>query len=120
VRQAKFELVGNSKTVGSSLGQVTACPRTRRLPRCLKDVRPRSPAAAAFPSAREHRRLMQEGVVLDLPDEEIRYVGARDEPPCPAARIDQRAIGVRVRRANLKYRPLKPMSGWSARRYLPT
>jgi hypothetical protein len=25
-----------------------------------------------------------------------------------------------VRRANLKNRPLKPMSGWSAHRYLPT
>src|SRR5262249_22823767 len=30
-------------------------------------------------------------------DEEIRYVRARDEPPCPAARIDQRAIGIRLR-----------------------
>jgi hypothetical protein len=40
---------------------------------------------------------MQKGVVVDLLDEEIRYVGARDEPPCPAARIDQRAIGVRLR-----------------------
>ena len=40
---------------------------------------------------------MQKGVVLDLLDEEIRYVRARDEPPCPAARIDQRAIGVRLR-----------------------
>jgi hypothetical protein len=27
-------------------------------------------------SAREHRRLMQKGVVVDLLDEEIRYVGA--------------------------------------------
>jgi hypothetical protein len=40
---------------------------------------------------------MQKGVIVDLLDEEIRYVGARDEPPCPAARIDQRAIGVRLR-----------------------
>src|SRR5437868_3102426 len=40
---------------------------------------------------------MQKGVVVDLLDEEIRYVGARDEAPCPAARIDQRAIGVRLR-----------------------
>src|SRR6266545_6154448 len=54
-------------------------------------------AIAAFASAREHRRLMQKGVVVDLLDEEIRYVGARDEAPCPAARIDQRAIGVRLR-----------------------
>jgi hypothetical protein len=40
---------------------------------------------------------MQKGVVVDLLDEEIRYVGARDEPACPAARINQRAIGVRLR-----------------------
>src|SRR5215470_3294656 len=59
-------------------------------------MRPRSPAAAAFVSAREHRRLMQKGVVVDLLDEEIRYVSARDEPTCPAARIDQRAIGFRL------------------------
>jgi hypothetical protein len=68
-----------------------------RLPRCLKGVRPRRPAAAAFALAREHRRPIQKGVVVDLLDEEIRYVGARDEPACPAARIDQRAIGVRLR-----------------------
>jgi hypothetical protein len=41
-------------------------------------------AIAAFASAREHRRLMQKGVIVDLLDEEIRYVGARDEAPCPA------------------------------------
>jgi len=52
-------------------------------------------AATAFASAHEHRRLMQKGVVVDLLDEEIRHVGARDEPACPATRIDQRAIGVR-------------------------
>ena len=39
---------------------------------------------------------MQKGTVVDLLDEEIRYVGARDEPTCPATRIDQRAIGVRL------------------------
>ena len=39
-------------------------------------------------SAREHRRLMQKGVVVDLLDDEIRHVGARDEPACPVARID--------------------------------
>ena len=60
-------------------------------------VRPRSPAAAAFALAREHRRLIQKGVVVDLLVEEIRYIGARDEPACPAAWIDQRAIGVRLR-----------------------
>jgi GcrA cell cycle regulator len=58
---------------------------------------PRSPAAAAFASAREHRRLAQKRVVVDLLNEEIRYIGARNEPACPAARIDQRAIGVRLR-----------------------
>src|SRR6266567_2190226 len=41
-------------------------------------MRPCHPAAAAFASAREHRRLMQKGVVVDLLDEEIRHVGARD------------------------------------------
>jgi hypothetical protein len=40
---------------------------------------------------------MQKGVAVDLLDEEIRHVGARDEPACSAARIDQRAIGVRLR-----------------------
>ena len=39
----------------------------------LKGVRPRRPA-----SAREHRRLTQKGVVVDLLHEEIRYIGARD------------------------------------------
>src|SRR6266487_5905982 len=48
-------------------------------------------------SAREHRRLIQKSVVVDLLHEEIRYVRARDETACPAARIDQRAIGVRLR-----------------------
>src|SRR5215813_8455627 len=37
---------------------------------------------------------MQKGGVVDLFDEEIRHVGARDEPACPIARIGQRAIGV--------------------------
>jgi hypothetical protein len=40
-----------------------------------------------------HRRLTQKGVVLDLLNEEIRHVGARDEPVCPVARI---AIGPRI------------------------
>jgi hypothetical protein len=53
-------------------------PRPGRLPRCLKGVRPRSP-----PSAHEHRRFTQKGVVVDLLDEEIRYIGARDESACP-------------------------------------
>jgi hypothetical protein len=43
-------------------------------------MRPRSPAAAAFASAHEHRRLMQKDVVVDLFDEKIRRVGPRDEP----------------------------------------
>src|SRR6516165_11004722 len=45
--------------------------------------------------AREHRRLMQKGVVIDLLDEEIRHVGPRDETAGPVARIDYRAIGFR-------------------------
>ena len=40
---------------------------------------------------------MQKCVVVDLLDEEIRHVGARDEPTCPIARIDQRAIGLSLR-----------------------
>ena len=43
---------------------------------------------------------MEKGVVVDLLDEKIRHVGARDEPACPAARIAQRAIGVRFPAAN--------------------
>src|SRR5215831_1511390 len=39
----------------------------------------------------------EKGVVVDLLDEEIRHVGARDEPACPVARIGQRAIGVSLR-----------------------
>ena len=54
-------------------------------------------AATAFASAHEHRRLMQKGVVVDLLDEEIRHVAARDEPACPVARIGQSAIGVSLR-----------------------
>ena len=44
-------------------------------------------AATAFASAHEHRRLVQKNVVVDLLDEEIRHVGARDKPACPIARI---------------------------------
>jgi len=40
---------------------------------------------------------MQKGIVVDLFDEEIGHVGARDEPACSVTRIDQRAIGVRLR-----------------------
>src|SRR5262249_52425683 len=37
---------------------------------------------------------MQKGVVVDLLDEEIRHVGARDEPACTTAGLRQRAMGV--------------------------
>jgi hypothetical protein len=40
---------------------------------------------------------MQKGIVVDLLNEEIRHVCTRDEPACPVARIDQRAIGVSLR-----------------------
>ena len=40
---------------------------------------------------------MYKGVVVDLLDEEIGHIGARDKPACPGAWIDQRAIGVRPR-----------------------
>jgi hypothetical protein len=53
-------------------------------------------AVAAAASVCENRGLMQEGVVVDLLDEEIRHVGTRDEPAHPVARIDQGAIGVRL------------------------
>src|SRR5262245_14149539 len=39
---------------------------------------------------------MQKGTVVDLLDEEIRHVGTRDEPACPAVRIDQPAIRLRL------------------------
>jgi hypothetical protein len=45
----------------------------------LKTAKARSPVAAALESAREHRRLMHKGVIVDLLDEKIRHVGARDE-----------------------------------------
>jgi hypothetical protein len=40
---------------------------------------------------------MQKGIVINLPDKEIRHVGARDEPASPVTWIDQRAIGVCLR-----------------------
>ena len=55
------------------------------------------PFSFELQSACEHRRLMQKGTVVDLLDEEICHVGARDEPACPATRIDQRTIGLRLR-----------------------
>src|SRR5262249_4732075 len=39
---------------------------------------------------------MQKGVIVDLLDQEIRHVGARDETACPVARIDYRAIVFRL------------------------
>src|SRR5262250_2754622 len=36
-------------------------------------------------------------VVVDLLNEEIRHIRARDEPARPVAWIDQRAVGVRLR-----------------------
>jgi len=61
-------------------------------------------AATAFASAHEHRRLMQKGVVVDLLDEEIRHVGARDEPACPIARLRREPSGKHV----FRYRLLPP------------
>ena len=60
----------------SRLGGSVAEFDNNRGPGCLSPM---------FASAREHRRLTQKGVVVDLLDEEIRHVGARDEPACPAA-----------------------------------
>src|SRR4029450_13616062 len=56
-------------------------------------------AGDSLTSAREHRRLMQKGIVVDLLDQEIRHVSARDETACPVARIDDRARGFRHCRA---------------------
>jgi hypothetical protein len=50
------------------------------LPRRSWWTKAAAPAAATFASAREYRRLMQKGVVVDLLNEEIRHVSARDEP----------------------------------------
>jgi len=55
------------------------------------------PAAAALASARENRRLMQKGVVVDLLNEEIRHVGARDEPASPTVEM--------IRYAEVRIRP---------------
>ena len=38
--------------------------------------------------APEHRRLVEKGVVVDLLDEEVRHVGARDKSACPVAGAD--------------------------------
>src|SRR6516225_3655027 len=54
-------------------------------------------STAKVASARQHRCLAQKGIILDLLNEEIRHVHARDESACPVARIDQRAISVRLR-----------------------
>ena len=47
---------------------------------------------------------MQKGVVVDLLDEEIRHVGARDEPACPIARLRREPSGKHV----FRYRLLPP------------
>src|SRR5262249_12921940 len=65
--------------------------------RCSAVRRPRGLTPRSRKGAREHRRLMQKGIVINLLDKEIRDVGARDEPARPGAWIAQRAIGVSLR-----------------------
>src|SRR5215469_1847578 len=57
----------------------------------------RSLRGGGFALAYEHWRLMYKGVVVDLFDEKICHIGARDKAACPGAWIDQRAIGARPR-----------------------
>src|SRR6476646_4513953 len=57
---------------------------------------------SAFPlhndaSAGQHWRLANKACIVDLPDEKIRHVGARDGPRAPVARIDQDAVRPRAR-----------------------
>jgi hypothetical protein len=40
---------------------------------------------------------MTKARIVDLCDEEVRYIGARDEPGGPVARIDQHTICARAR-----------------------
>src|SRR6476646_5131296 len=54
---------------------------------------PRGEARGAL--AGERRRLAQKARVVDLLDQEVRHVGARDEPRGPVARIDQDMIAPR-------------------------
>jgi hypothetical protein len=72
-------------------------PQSIEAGRILIKAVSRNPAAAALASAREHRCLMQKSIVVDLLNEEICYVGARDEPACPATRFDQCAICISLR-----------------------
>jgi hypothetical protein len=50
----------------------------------------RSQGLASWPwrSACQHWRLVNEALIVDLPDKKVRHVGARDEPGAPIARID--------------------------------
>src|SRR5262249_34985495 len=74
--------------------QQWAAPATRELHyHSRNDDRLR---ATTVKSAHENWGLMQKGGAVDLLNDEIRHVGARDEPAHPVARIDQCAIGVRL------------------------
>src|SRR5262249_31395697 len=62
--------------------------------RCSAVRRPRGLTPRSRKGAREHRRLMQKGIVINLLDKEIRDVGAWDEPASPVEGSDPRAVGV--------------------------
>ena len=51
-------------------------------------------AASSFRtwSADQRWRFVNEACIVDLLDKKVRYVGARDEPGAPVARIDKHAI----------------------------
>src|SRR5262249_25317552 len=51
---------------------------------------------------------MQKSVVVDLLNEEIRHIRARDEPARPVAWIDQRGLAVRLRPSGQDYGPPDP------------
>src|SRR5262245_27205023 len=62
----------------------------------LRGIYDAVPGRYTATSAHENWSLMHEGLVVDLLNDEIRHVGARDEPAHPVPRIDQCAIGVRL------------------------
>src|SRR4051794_2118599 len=102
VHRTKLAMLPESSVEAGVLSEVSASAIAAATTVDVRSARTRAsqtsaPVAAASASARENRRRMQKGVVVDLLNEEIRHVGPRDEPACPAARIDQRAIGVRLR-----------------------
>ena len=70
------------------------------------------PSSRVLASARERRRLVKKARIVDLCDEEVCHISARDEPGGPVARIDQHTICARARSVGqdgwTKNRPIEP------------